>query len=356
MNTLNVVLPLGSSVLSFAFAAMVFDQWWQRRQAFQLVWAIGLLWYGISAGCEFIGGAFGWSEPLYRAWYLIGAFFVAAYLGAGTIYLLAKTRFGYFAGVTVLIGGVVSVLFSHLNAKGTHAPVYPGSATAATVAFAIALVGGIAIIAATAVRRRLAAHIAMGVLVVGSVGVASMVLTAGLAAPGYALDPSTHVPVGTAFPGYVRVLTGPFNIAGALCLIFGAIFSAYVYMPKRKVLRAKVKTPVLAQLYGASAVVVNIVPSLPGATTALLKGKLNSRVPATILIAAGAFIPGVTSGLNRFGVTWSFFLGEFLGVLLIFAGFLVSEEVFRNIRIGGTLWSRAEPERTFATDAGTQGS
>src|SRR5487761_1063319 len=41
MNTLNAVLPLGSSVLSFAFAAMVFDQWWQRHKAFQLVWAIG---------------------------------------------------------------------------------------------------------------------------------------------------------------------------------------------------------------------------------------------------------------------------------------------------------------------------
>jgi hypothetical protein len=344
MNTLNVVLPLGSSVLSFAFAAMVFDQWWQRRHAFQLVWAIGLLWYGISAGCEFIGGAFGWSEPLYRAWYLIGAFFVAAYLGAGTIYLLSKTRFGYFAGVTFLIGGLLSLLFSHLNAKGTDVPLYPGSATAGAVAFTIASLGGIAIIAATAVRSRVAAHIAMGVLVVGSVAVAYMTLTAGLAAPGWALDPSTHVPVGTAFPGYVRVLTGPFNIAGALCLVFGAIYSAYVYMPKRKVLRAKLKTPVLAQLYGGAVVAVNLVPSLPGATSALLRGKLNSRVPATILIAAGAFIPGVTSGLNRFGVTWSFFLGEFLGVLLIFAGFLVSEEVFRNIRIGGTIWSRAASE------------
>ena len=60
-----------------------------------------------------------------------------------------------------------------------------------------------------------------------------------------------------------------------------------------------------------------------------------------ILIALGAFIPGVTSGLNRFGVTWSFFLGEFLGVVLIFAGFLVSEEVFRNLRLGVTLWSRS---------------
>jgi hypothetical protein len=340
MSFLNVLLPLGSSLLSFVFAAMVFDQWLQRRHSFQLVWAIGLLWYGISAGSEFIGSAFGWSEPLYRLWYLIGAFFVAAYLGAGSIYLLSKTRFGYFAGVTVLIGGTLSILFTHATARGTHTLLYPGSGTAGTVAFVIALIGGIAIIAATAVRRPLAAHIAMGVLVVGSLAVAYLVLTAALPTPGWAVDPNTHVPVGSAFPGYVRVLTGPFNIAGALCLVFGAIYSAYIYMPKRKVLRAKVRTPGLAQLYGAAAVAVNLVASLPGAVPAMLQGKLNSRVPATILIAAGALIPGVTSGLNRFGVTWSFFLGEFLGVLLIFTGFVVSEEVFRNVRFGVTIWSR----------------
>lgn len=344
MSFLNVVLPLGSSVLSFIFAYLVLDQWWQRRHSFQLVWGIGLLWYGISAGTEFLGGAFGWSEPLYRTWYLIGAFFVAAYLGAGSIYLLSKSRFGYFAGVTVIIGGLLSLLFSHANAQGTDTPLYPGSGMAGTVAFVIATAGGIAIIAATAVRRPLAAHIAMAVLVVGSIGAAWMVLGASLPAPGWAVDPNTHVPVGSAFPGYVRVLTGPFNIAGALCLVFGAIFSAYVYMPKHKVLRAKVGTPVLAQLYGLAAIAVNLVASLPGAVQALFQGKLNSRVPATILIAIGAFIPGVTSGLDRFGVTWSFFLGEFLGVLFIFVGFLVSEEVFRNLRIGRTFWSRRSLE------------
>ncbi len=260
MSVLNVVLPLGSSVLSFVFAALVFDQWWQRRQSFQLVWAIGLLWYGISAGTEFLGGAVGWTEGLYRAWYLIGAFFVAAYLGAGTIYLLAKTRFGYFAGVTVLIGGALSLLFSHIDAKGTTTPLY----------------------------------------------LAYMTINAPLPAPGWAVDPATHVPVGSGFPGYLRVLTGPFNIAGALCLVFGAIYSAYVYMPKQRVLPARL---------GVLAIVPNFFASLPGAIRALFRGELNSRVPATLLIALGAFIPGVTSGLNRFGVTWSFFLGEFLGVV-----------------------------------------
>jgi hypothetical protein len=322
VSALNVVLPLLSSVLSFVFAAMVLDQWSQKRRAFQLVWAVGLLWYGISAGTEFLGDAFGWSEPLYRAWYLIGALYVPPYLGLGTIYLLSRTRFGYFAGATVILGGALSLLFSK---------VYPGSTTTAIVVSAIALAGGVAIIVATAVRRPFAAHIAAAVLIIGSLLGAYVVLTAALAAPGFATDPHTHVPLGSAFPGYVRVITPPDNIAGALVLVFGALYSAYVYMPKKRVLPANLM---------ALAIVVNFFASLPSAAAALVRGKLNSRVPATILIALGAFIPGLTSGLNRFGVTWSFFLGEFLGLVLIFAGFLVSEEVFRNVRVGVTLWSR----------------
>jgi hypothetical protein len=82
---LNVVLPFLSSSLSFVFAVLVADQWLRRRQPYQLVWTIGLLWYGISAGTEFLGGAFGWNDGLYRVWYLVGAFGVAAYLGLGTI-------------------------------------------------------------------------------------------------------------------------------------------------------------------------------------------------------------------------------------------------------------------------------
>src|SRR2546430_14208499 len=110
MNVLNVVLPLGSSVLSFVFAAMVLDQWWQRRHAFQLVWGIWLLFYGISAGTEFLGSAIGWREPLDCVWYLFCAFFGAAYPGLGTIYVLSRLRFGYFAGATVFIGGLLSLL------------------------------------------------------------------------------------------------------------------------------------------------------------------------------------------------------------------------------------------------------
>ena len=72
----NVVLPFLCSTLSFVFALFLLDQWLERRRSYQLIWTIGMLWYGISAGTEFWGGAFGWSEPLYRIWYLIGAVYV----------------------------------------------------------------------------------------------------------------------------------------------------------------------------------------------------------------------------------------------------------------------------------------
>ena len=103
----NVVLPFLSSSLSFVFALFLLDQFLERRRSYQLIWAIGMVWYGISAGTEFWGGAFGWSEGLYRLWFLIGAVYVAAWLGLGTMYLLGKTRFGYGAAFSVLLAGLL---------------------------------------------------------------------------------------------------------------------------------------------------------------------------------------------------------------------------------------------------------
>jgi 6,7-dimethyl-8-ribityllumazine synthase len=329
----NVLLPLLSSAVSFVFAATVLAQWSRRRRAFQLVWAVGLLWYGISAGTEFLGSAFGWTEPLYRAWYLIGAFFVAAYLGAGTVVLLARTRFGYFVAASFLGGALYAFAI-----RGR----YPNDVTSFVVVLGACAVTAVALALATWRARQLVAPITLAALVAGSVIAAYTVLTATLAAP-YALDATTGVPVGEAIPGNIRVLAGPFNIIGASALVAGAVFSAYVFMPKRRVLGRRALPAGVAQLYGTVAVVVNFVASLPRAIVALVRGELHSRVPATLLIALGGFIPAITSGLNRFGITWAFFLGELLGVLLIFAGFVVSTEVFGSrVRLGPLVVRRKE--------------
>jgi hypothetical protein len=325
----NVLLPLLSCAVSLAFAALVLGQWARRRRAFQLVWAVGLLWYAVGSGAQAWGSAFGWDPATYRVWYLFGAILVPAYLGLGTIYLLARTGFGYFAGVSIAVGG----LFAYLSQLRLIHEGRPTAWTNVLLVIAVAALAGLAVIAATAWRRELAAHVALAVLAAASLVVAALVATASVATQGF-VDPVTHDPVGTAMPGHLRILAGPFNVAGAFCLVFGAVYSAYVYMPKRKLLRDGPKAPVARQLYGTLAVAVNLVASLPGAARALGAGRLSSRVPATALIALGGFVPSLTGGLDRFGITWSFALGELLGVLLIFAGFLVSEEVFKALPTG----------------------
>jgi hypothetical protein len=346
----NIALPFLSSLLSFIFAAMVGDQWLRRRQPYQLVWTIGLLWYGISAGTEFLGSAFGWSEPLYRTWYLIGAFGVAAYLGLGTVFLLNRTRFGYFVAFSLFAGGLFSILAAAARAKeGVPAS---GGAVLAVVAFSTA--GALALAIATRFDRRLVAPLAAGILAIASAITVVLVLSAPLPPPGYALDPTTGVPVGTAFPSDLRILTPPFNITGAFALVFGAIYSAYIFMPKNRVLRVEGGPPVIGAIGRTAAVVVNFFASIPGAIRSFRAGTLNSRVPATLLIALGGFVPGLTSGLNRFGITWSFFLGELLGIVFIFVGFLVSIEVFSDIRLPFThvvLVRRKEPEPPDAAPA-----
>jgi hypothetical protein len=124
-------------------------------------------------------------------------------------------------------------------------------------------------------------------------------------------------------------------------------------MPKRRLIRYSLDRSLPPARYAANlllapiAIAVNLIVSIPEAVASLVTGRLHSRVPATLLIAVGGLIPAITSGLNRFGNTGAFFVGELLGVVFLFAGFLVSMEVFREIRVPFThivLRSRAPEE------------
>jgi hypothetical protein len=325
----NVVLPMLSSLVSFVFALMVFDQWLRLRRPYQLVWTVGLLWYGISAGTEFLGSLAGWNEPLYRAWYLFGAFGVAAYMGLGTVFLLSRTRFGYFVAFSVAAGGAFSILSAAARAREGE----PASSAVLISVVGLSVVAALAIAIATRRERRFAGPVTAALLLATSAVVTLAMWVVPIDPPGYALAPDTGVPVGTALPSEIRILTPPFNIFGALVLVFGALYSAYIFMPKRRLLNVRSQVPVIGTIGRGLAVLVNWFASLPATFAAGRRGTLHSRVPATLLIALGAFIPGITSGLSRFGITWGFFLGELLGILLIFSGFLVSIEVFRDIRI-----------------------
>jgi hypothetical protein len=114
-------VPLITSIVSLVFAVTVLDQFFARRKPFQLLWAVGLFMYSLSAFTEFYWNQIGHVEVLYRLWYLMGAILVAAFLGQGTIYLLVRRKianiFMAVLGVATIYG-VVRVMTASIDISG----------------------------------------------------------------------------------------------------------------------------------------------------------------------------------------------------------------------------------------------
>jgi hypothetical protein len=325
-------LPAATSGLALVLSLALFDQWRERRQTFQLVWAVGMLFYGVASGCEAIGAASGWNEVLYKTWYLTGATWTAGWLGLGTAFLLGRTRFGYTFALCLVLAGV----FTLLTERKFN---YQGSGSAPILYLIGALVLAAAVAIETSFQNDLWPRLAAGAVVGATIVSLILMLTVTLPAPGYVLDPANGAPTGEILPGTIRLLTPFLNITGGFALILGALFSAYVFMPKRRVLgysldpNANGDQFLFNLLISPVAIVVNFVASLPGAVRALLSGRLHSRVPATILIAIGGLLASGGDAANRFGITNFFQVAKFLAVCFLLAGFLVSIETFREIRI-----------------------
>ena len=106
MTIVNTLLPFISSIISFVFAYFVFKRYAAKKGTHLLLWGIGMIFYGIGGFCEGFFGAFGWNPLIYRLWYLFGAILVAAWLGQGTVYLLAKVKWAHALMVLLLVGSI----------------------------------------------------------------------------------------------------------------------------------------------------------------------------------------------------------------------------------------------------------
>jgi hypothetical protein len=82
-------LPYLSTIVTFAFAAAVLNRYRQRGGVYLLLWAFGLLLYGLGTLSEVILGLT-FNLFALKLWYLTGAMLTAAWLGMGTVHLLIR--------------------------------------------------------------------------------------------------------------------------------------------------------------------------------------------------------------------------------------------------------------------------
>ena len=77
--TADEFLTTATAALALVFSLALFDQWRERRGAFQLAWGLGMLFFGIAAATEAIAAFGGWnsqkgsSEDLNRLGSWLGA-------------------------------------------------------------------------------------------------------------------------------------------------------------------------------------------------------------------------------------------------------------------------------------------
>lgn len=100
-------IPYLSTLVTFAFTAAVYNRYRQRGGTHLLLWALGLLFYGLGTLSEVIL-SLTFNAFVLKIWYLTGAMLTAAWLGMGTVHLLVRK--GKVAQVTTWILAVVSLL------------------------------------------------------------------------------------------------------------------------------------------------------------------------------------------------------------------------------------------------------
>jgi cbb3-type cytochrome oxidase subunit 1 len=99
---LDALLPLCSTLVALAFAALLLRSLRRRRSGEKVFWAAGFLLFAAAAASEAAAQRLGWSPGLFRAYYLTGGVLTVAYLGAGSAWLLLPKR-----ARDALVGGVV---------------------------------------------------------------------------------------------------------------------------------------------------------------------------------------------------------------------------------------------------------
>lgn len=120
----TALFELLAAICALVAAVFIFDQHINRPRPHKLMWTLGLLFYGLAAGAEYLGVTHGWGVGEYKAWYYFGGVLTAIFLGLGSLYLLGPRRVGHItttvATVIAIYAAVRIVFFAPFSAADLH--------------------------------------------------------------------------------------------------------------------------------------------------------------------------------------------------------------------------------------------
>jgi len=93
MQNITHYIPILTTIVSFAFTAVLYRHWRSKPDAKYLMWwTIGVFCFGVGTLTEAINVLIGWSVFNMKAWYIAGALLGAFPLAQGTVYLLLRKK------------------------------------------------------------------------------------------------------------------------------------------------------------------------------------------------------------------------------------------------------------------------
>ena len=102
-------LAAAAAVVSFAFAASLWERWITRRRVHEAAWAVSLALFCLGALSLWAGASLGWAPWSFRLFYAFGAIANVPFLAVGTIELLGGRRAGRVAWAVATFVGLFSL-------------------------------------------------------------------------------------------------------------------------------------------------------------------------------------------------------------------------------------------------------
>lgn len=282
--SINLILPFLSTAIMFVFVVFVFRKYLARRSRLEFFyWGVGLTMFGLGSFAEAYL-AISWNKWIFYIWYLFGAALNAAWLGHGTLYLMAKKKWRKVMTVLLTVGSFVAA-YIILQAMPTwdESVFTPEKEISVQYGSSVEIVGldedGVIpsdvelVTVSCAETDDLFSSIKRTVdrTCEGNEGLTEVT---------YYIREGV-IPLGSS----MRLTTPLFNTYGLVFLVGGAIYSSYLFWRKRV---------------------------------------LPNRVVANVLIAFGAILIGYASALARAGQGEYLYLAELLSAIIMFQGFLMA--------------------------------